>query len=199
MVAWMNAEALATTLRTGKATFFSRSRGTLWTKGETSGNTLWVSSVQRDCDGDTLLLRVRASGPSCHTGRPTCFFQALDERGETGPEMSLPEGSFLTQLESEIATRAAGSTAEKSYTKYLLAGAPERVCDKVKEEAAELCEALQGESDERVCSETADLLYHVLVGLRARDISLRAVIEVLAARSGVSGHVEKASRPSLAK
>jgi phosphoribosyl-AMP cyclohydrolase / phosphoribosyl-ATP pyrophosphohydrolase len=192
MVAWMNAEAVARTVETGLATFFSRSRKQLWTKGETSGNLLHVESIHVDCDGDTLLLRVRASGPSCHTGRSTCFFQQLDAEGVR--ETQLPAATFPETLERELIARQA-SNAQKSYTKSLLDRGVGAIGGKVREEASELVQALENESDERVVSEAADLLYHVMVGLRARALSWAQVIEVLASRSGQSGHAEKASRP----
>lgn len=191
MVAWMNAAALERTLESGLATFYSRSRAQLWTKGETSGNTLAVESVHLDCDGDTLLLRVRASGPSCHTGQPTCFFQELSRDGVR--ETEVPPATFLGALERELVARQ-HSSATKSYTKSLLDRGVGAIGDKVREEASELVQALTSESDERVLSEAADLVYHVMVGLRARGLSWSGVIEVLAARFGQSGLEEKAAR-----
>src|SRR5450432_42496 len=192
MVAWMNQQAIEETLRTGNATFFSRSRGKLWLKGETSGNLLRVHSVTADCDADTLLLSVEPAGPTCHTGRPSCFFRRvspdqtlIDEPFEATP--------FLGELERTIRERQA-STAEKSYTRSLLDGGVPKINGKITEEANELTAALAGESDERVLSEAADLLFHVLVGLRARGLDLRQVAGALAKRTRQSGHVEKASR-----
>jgi phosphoribosyl-ATP pyrophosphohydrolase/phosphoribosyl-AMP cyclohydrolase len=195
MVAWMNAEALRRTLETATATFYSRSRQRLWTKGESSGNFLRVLSVHADCDLDTLLLRVVPTGPACHTGAPTCFFQELSPGGVHQSEQ--PAATFLATLERELISRQ-HSTAEKSYTKSLLEKGVSAIGAKIDEEAGELVAALEGETDDRVASEAADLLYHMLVGLRARDISWSRVIEVLAARAGQSGHVEKAAR-SLSK
>lgn len=188
MVAWMNQEALDRTLETGRATFYSRSRQALWEKGETSGHTLEVRSIRVDCDGDTVLLGVEPVGPSCHTGSRNCFIQSLDRPG--GTEAFVP---FLLQLEQVIADREA-STSDKSYTKSLLEAGPGRIGAKINEEASELDQALNGESEDRVKSEAADLLFHTLVGLRQRKVSLRSVIEVLEGRLGVSGHEEKASR-----
>jgi phosphoribosyl-ATP pyrophosphohydrolase/phosphoribosyl-AMP cyclohydrolase len=192
MVAWMNREALATTLATGKATFFSRSRQKLWVKGESSGHTLRVARVTADCDADVLLLLVDADGPSCHTGRDNCFFQdvtAVEELSETAE----PRTPFLGELEATIRARGA-STAEKSYTRSLLDGGPTKIGSKVREEADELARALEGETPERVTSEAADLLFHVLVGLRQRGLDWRAVLAELARRTGQSGHAEKAAR-----
>ena len=191
MVAWMNRDALAKTLREGRATFYSRSRGRLWTKGEESGNTLAVRAVHVDCDADTLLLLVEPAGPSCHTGQATCFFRRLDDAG-AGHEgdVAVP---FLGALEAEIATRAT-STGASSYTKSLLDAGAATVGGKLREEADELARAVAGESEQRVASEAADLVYHVLVALRSRGVSWRAVVAELSRRAGVSGLAEKASR-----
>jgi phosphoribosyl-AMP cyclohydrolase / phosphoribosyl-ATP pyrophosphohydrolase len=193
MVAYMNAEALEHTLASGKATFFSRSRGALWTKGETSGHVLEVVSVVADCDADTLLLSVLPVGPSCHTGRPSCFFRRVGPGGSL-TDQPTEAAPFLTELGALLEARKA-STAEKSYTKSLLASGPDKIGAKIREEAGELADAIKAESDERVLSEAADLLYHAMVGLTQRGLDLRQVIEVLAKRTQQSGHAEKASRP----
>src|SRR4051812_4738334 len=164
MLAWMNREALARTLETGLATFFSRSRQQLWVKGEGSGNLLRVHSVTADCDGDTLLLLVEPAGPSCHTGRPSCFFRRVDADGNLADE-PFEITPFIGELERTIRDRQA-STVEKSYTKSLLSAGIPKINAKISEEAAELVAALADESDDRVLSEAADLLFHVLVGLR---------------------------------
>ena len=192
MVAWMNAEALERTLVTGRATFFSRSRGALWEKGETSGHVLRVHAVYADCDADTLLLSVDPVGPSCHTGRPSCFFRAVDADGAIR-DLPREATAFLGELEAELRDRAA-APAGTSYTRALLDGGPAKLAEKLAEEAGELGAALSGESDERVASEAADLVYHLLVALRLRGIDLRRVIEVLASRAGTSGLAEKARR-----
>lgn len=192
MVAWMNREALARTLETRRATFYSRSRQALWTKGETSGNGLQVSRVVADCDADVLLLLVDPSGPSCHTGRPSCFFQDVDDDaalGQASPEVA----PYLLELERVIDERTS-SSAQKSYTRSLLDGGALKIGAKLREEAGELAQAIAEESEQRVLSEAADLLYHTLVGLRSRGLRLSGVLEVLAARSHVSGHTEKANR-----
>jgi phosphoribosyl-AMP cyclohydrolase / phosphoribosyl-ATP pyrophosphohydrolase len=192
MVAFMNAEALALTLSTGLATFFSRSRGKLWVKGESSGNQLEVSAVIADCDADTLLLQVDPVGPSCHTGRRTCFFRRVLQDGSLRDEPTEAQ-PFLLELERTLEERKS-STAEKSYTKSLFESGAVKIGAKVEEEARELAQALRQESDERVVAEAADVLYHLMVGLRARDLTLRAVIEAMAARTQQSGHEEKAAR-----
>lgn len=191
MVAWMNREALEATLASGEATFYSRSRAKLWRKGETSGHVMKVSEVALDCDADTLLLMVDPAGPSCHTGHETCFFQPLRAEGDASAEREV--APFMLTLEAELAERAK-STGARSYTRSLLDGGIPKINAKINEEALEVCAALANESDERVASEMADLVYHLLVGLRARDMDWRQVMEVLASRSGRSGLEEKASR-----
>jgi phosphoribosyl-ATP pyrophosphohydrolase/phosphoribosyl-AMP cyclohydrolase len=192
MLAYMNQAALEHTLESGKATFFSRSRGALWTKGETSGHVLQVLSVVADCDADTLLLSVLPVGPSCHTGRPACFFQRVSADG-TLTELPSETTPFLMEL-GELLESRKSSTSEKSYTKSLLSGGPDKIGAKIREEAGELADAIKSESDERVLSEAADVLYHAMVGLTQRGLTLRQVIEVLAKRTKQSGHEEKASR-----
>ncbi|MBI3200950.1 MAG: bifunctional phosphoribosyl-AMP cyclohydrolase/phosphoribosyl-ATP diphosphatase HisIE [Myxococcales bacterium] len=186
MVAWMNQAALAATRESGFATFFSRSRGKLWQKGETSGHRLRVHAITADCDGDTLLLSVEPEGPSCHTGRPSCFFEAADG-GAHDPS------PVLLALEGVIAARAS-SSAEKSYTRSLLDGGAPKIGAKLREEAGELAEAIAAESAERVAAESADVLFHLLVALESRKVPLREVLRELALRAGTSGHAEKAAR-----
>jgi phosphoribosyl-ATP pyrophosphohydrolase/phosphoribosyl-AMP cyclohydrolase len=194
MLAYVNRAALMRTLETGRATFFSRSRGELWEKGATSGHTLGVTAVVADCDADSLLYLVDPVGPTCHTGSPSCFFRRVREDG-----MAEDEGSdataFLEALEREIESRK-HSSAQKSYTRHLLDGGPDRIGAKIREEAGELAEAIARETPERVASEAADVVYHVLVGLASRGVNLRAVVAELAARAGQSGHEEKARRPA---
>jgi phosphoribosyl-ATP pyrophosphohydrolase/phosphoribosyl-AMP cyclohydrolase len=189
MVAHADEDAIQRTHATGEAHFFSRSRGAPWKKGESSGNVLRVSEIWIDCDADALLYLVDPVGPTCHTGAPSCFFRSLD-----GSERPRPQ-PLLARLEDVIASRAT-STAEKSYTRALLDGGPEKIGAKLREEADELARAIASESDERVSSEAADLVYHALVALRSRGVSLRAVEAELARRFGMSGLVEKASRTS---
>jgi phosphoribosyl-ATP pyrophosphohydrolase/phosphoribosyl-AMP cyclohydrolase len=190
MVAWMNAEALATTLRTGRATFWSRSRNALWTKGETSGNALLVRGIALDCDGDTVLLAVDAEGPSCHTGEESCFFTRVE--GDAVVE-GAPLVPAFEELAAEIESRKA-SDAQKSYTRSLLDGGPELLGKKLREEADELARAVANESDDRVASEAADVLYHAMVALASRGLSLHDVAAELARRRGTSGHDEKRAR-----
>lgn len=192
MMAYANAAAIEQTLATGFAYFYSRSRSELWKKGESSGNVMRVRSVWVDCDGDTLIYLVDPEGPSCHTGAETCFFRRLDGDGRP-QEAGASAQPTLLQLEQRLEARRS-SNAEKSYTKSLLDAGATKVGEKVREEAAELGQALHEESDARVASEAADVLYHLLVGLILRQIPLRQVLRELSARFGQSGHEEKASR-----
>ena len=161
MLAWMDAEAERRTRESGEAWFWSRSREEYWHKGATSGNTLAVEELRDDCDGDALLLRVRPAGPACHTGAVSCFAPALwrtiAERATTRPE-----GSYTTQLLEE------GTAA---------------VARKVGEEAVEVVTASLAESDERLVSESADLIYHLYVLLAARGVDLAAVEDELTRRA----------------
>lgn len=188
MVAWANDEALRHTKETGSATFWSRSRRELWVKGATSGHTMRVHDILVDCDGDTLLYLVDPAGPSCHTGTASCFFRPLHDG-----ELCASRAPFLSTLTEEIAARR-HATSAKSYVKSLLEGGAETIGAKVREEADEFVRAVAGESDERVSSEAADLLFHLLVGLESRGVDVRSVLAVLAKRFGTSGLVEKASR-----
>ncbi len=192
MVGYMSRESLAATLRTGRATFFSRSRNELWEKGQSSGNTLRVVSLHADCDADTILVLAEPTGPTCHTGTPSCFFRRIGEDGALTDEASCA-ATFLEELEREIEARKQ-SVGTKSYTRHLLDGGAERIGAKIREEADELARAIESESDERVASEAADVLYHAMVGLASRGVALRDVIAKLAARAGTSGHAEKARR-----
>lgn len=186
MVAYANEEALRRTRETGMATFFSRSRGALWQKGESSGNGIEVSRVLVDCDEDCVLYLGRPRGPSCHTGAATCFFRDV-EGAPAEPS------TILARLEGILEARKA-STTEASYTKSLYDGGPARIGAKLREEAGELADAVAAETDERVASEAADLLFHMLVALRSRGVPLEEVLSELGSRFGMSGHAEKASR-----
>ena len=165
MLAWMDEEALGLTRETGEAHFFSRSRGRLWRKGETSGNVLAVEELREDCDGDAVLVRVRAAGPACHTGSLSCFapwlWRTVAERAVTRPE-----GSYVASL---------------------LAGGPAAAARKLGEEGGEAALAGAGESDERLIEELADLWFHSYVLLAARGLDPAAVEDELARRAGRTG------------
>lgn len=200
MVAYMSRESLERTLKTRRATFFSRSRGELWEKGATSGNTLDVTSVHADCDADALLILADPRGPTCHTGISSCFFRQVELGGDAEIEAA-DEGpaavAMLEALEQEIEARKASSPT-KSYTRKLLDGGAPLIGEKLREEAGELAQAIAGEGDDRVAAEAADVIYHLLVGIASRGVPLRAVLGALASRMGTSGLVEKARRAQKA-
>ena len=175
MLGYMNEEALQKTKETGLVTFFSRSRQTLWTKGETSGNYLKLVDILVDCDQDTLLVKAIPSGPVCHLGTDTCF-----------AEENRSSFYFLQELESIIEERKAHPT-EKSYTAHLFKKGLKKIAQKVGEEATEVVIDGVAGSDERLLEESADLLYHLLVLLRARDLSLDDVAKVLKERHKENG------------
>ena len=188
MLAWMNAEALRLTRETHVVHFWSRSRQQLWKKGETSGNTLAVVELRIDCDHDAILVRATPAGPTCHTGATSCFFHRDDGVDDDGPALPI-----LFKLAQIIESRRT-STAEKSYTKSLLDAGMPKILAKIAEESAELAAELPAGDDAKVIHETADLLFHVMVGLTARKIPMERVLGELARRFGTSGHTEKASR-----
>jgi phosphoribosyl-ATP pyrophosphohydrolase/phosphoribosyl-AMP cyclohydrolase len=190
MVAWMNAEALRLTRETGEVTFWSRSRQALWKKGETSGNTLALVELRLDCDGDTLLVRARPAGPACHTGATTCFYRKDDDTEDDG----VYPATILERLDAILAARRDSASAKKSYTKSLLNAGMPKILAKIAEEHGELAAELPSGDDAKVIHETADLLFHVMVGLTARKIPVERVLAEFGRRFGTSGHVEKASR-----
>ena len=179
MLAYMDRAALMETLASGEATFFSRSRGGRWRKGETSGNRMRVESVHLDCDGDTLLVSVTPQGPACHLGTATCF----------GEGVHIGVGR-LALLERTIAARASASP-EKSWTARLLAEGPKRIAQKVGEEGVECALAgAVGDANE-LSEEAADLLYHLGVLLHARGLGYAEVMNVLARRAeSEHGHAD---------
>ena len=182
MVAWMDHQALAKTLETGLAHYWSRSRRALWRKGETSGHEQHVDGVYADCDGDTLLVQVHQEGVACHTGARTCFFTRLE--GGEAPALSGAGPAMLVVLVRVLQSRKV-ERPEGSYTAGLFAQGETQICRKIGEEATEVVTAaLGGEGDPRVISEVADLWFHTMVLLAARGIPLRRVFEELAARHG---------------
>ncbi|MGH7298459.1 MAG: bifunctional phosphoribosyl-AMP cyclohydrolase/phosphoribosyl-ATP diphosphatase HisIE [Polyangiaceae bacterium] len=191
MFAFATAEALKKTLETGRATFWSRSRGELWEKGRTSGNGIVVHRILVDCDADCVVYSGEPRGNSCHTGAPSCFFQVLD--GGALSQASEQPQTLLATLEAVLESRKR-STGAASYTKSLYDAGAGAIGAKIREEASELGKAIESESDERVVSEAADVVYHLVVGLRWRSIPLRRVLGELAKRLGTSGHAEKAAR-----
>jgi phosphoribosyl-ATP pyrophosphohydrolase/phosphoribosyl-AMP cyclohydrolase len=170
MLGYLNRESYEKTLATGRVTFFSRSRQTLWTKGETSGNFLDVKDILIDCDGDTLLIKVRPTGPTCHTGADTCF-----------NEENVVAQSFIYELEKVITDRKIHPQAG-SYTNTLFEAGIKRIAQKVGEEATEV--VIDAVSDNVPCmqEEVADLLYHLLVLLAAKNIAFDDIMQVLEKR-----------------
>ena len=168
MLGFMNEDALNKTNAEGKVTFFSRSKQRLWTKGETSNNFLLVKEIISDCDNDTLLIKANPTGPVCHTGADTCF-------GETNSSFS------LEKLESIIADRKNNPT-ESSYTTSLFAKGINKIAQKVGEEAVELVIESKDDNKEKFLNEAADLLYHYLVLIQAKNYKLEEVVNVLAKR-----------------
>ena len=170
MQGYMNQDALATTLDSGKVTFFSRSRLRLWQKGETSGNTLDLVSVAADCDFDSLLVLANPNGPTCHTGVESCWFE-----GNT------PSFTFLADLERLLAARK-GADPKSSYTASLYNKGIKRIAQKVGEEGVETALAATVHDKEELKNEAADLLYHLTVLLQASDMSLDDALSVLRER-----------------
>jgi phosphoribosyl-ATP pyrophosphohydrolase/phosphoribosyl-AMP cyclohydrolase len=179
MLGYMNEEALRLTQESGMVTFWSRSRGELWRKGETSGNVLRLIDVRQDCDGDALLVLAEPAGPTCHTGRPSCFHRALD--GQV-IDRRVPHGIILSHLTDVIHERR-NTTTSQSYTQKLLQGGVDRIGKKIGEEAAEVIIAAKNDAADELIYELADLLYHSLVLLENQHVSLESVWQELQRRS----------------
>ena len=175
-LAWMNRESLDLTISTGQIHFFSRSRNEIWHKGSTSGNTQEVVELRIDCDADAILALVRPAGAACHTGERTCFYRRLED----GEDPTKVPSEALAALARTIVSRAE-EMPEGSYTTSLLSDSS-LAGDKVIEEAAEVVEAVDSESEERVAEEAADLLYHLAVLIQTRKIGLERAMEVLNGR-----------------
>lgn len=195
MLAYMNEEAYALTLETGYAHYFSRSKQRIWKKGESSDHTQEIKDMLLDCDADTIILKIKQKGVACHTGRKSCFFTSviqhkviLEQEVDTTAMYGVVDTLYHTILERKNA-----SDQEKSWTKKLLSDKA-LMLSKIREEADEVCVAINEESDEQVIYESADLLYHTLVGLGYRDISPDRVKQELARRFGMSGITEKENR-----
>ncbi|MEC5146782.1 bifunctional phosphoribosyl-AMP cyclohydrolase/phosphoribosyl-ATP diphosphatase HisIE [Chitinophaga sp. 212800010-3] len=169
MLGYMNRESLDKTMEEGKVTFFSRSKQRLWTKGEESGNFLFVKDLRVDCDQDTLLIKVSPVGPVCHTGADTCW----DEQNQSN--------DFLNALENIITDRK-NNPSDKSYTASLFARGINKIAQKVGEEAVEVVIEAKDNNDELFLNESADLLFHYLILLQAKGFQLSDVITVLKQR-----------------
>ncbi|GGG44730.1 histidine biosynthesis bifunctional protein HisIE [Croceivirga lutea] len=168
MLGYMNQEAINKTKETGKVTFFSRSKNRLWTKGEESGNFLELISMKVDCDNDTLLIKVKPAGPTCHMGTDTCW-----------GEENTPNFSFLSDLEKVIASRKANKEDEKSYVASLFRKGINKIAQKVGEEAVETVIEAKDDNEELFLNESADLLFHYLILLQAKGYTLKDIEKVL--------------------
>ena len=171
MLGYMNAEAYQKTLDTKKVTFFSRSKQRLWTKGEESGNFLNLVSIKNDCDNDTLLIQVKPEGPTCHKGTDTCW-----------AEENKPDYGFLSHLEDTIKMRRENADSEKSYVASLFEKGINKIAQKVGEEAVEVVIEAKDDNDDLFLDESADLLFHYLILLQAKDFQLNDVVQVLKGR-----------------
>ncbi|HGZ69802.1 MAG TPA: bifunctional phosphoribosyl-AMP cyclohydrolase/phosphoribosyl-ATP diphosphatase HisIE [Nitratifractor sp.] len=196
MLAYMNEEAYNLTLESGYAHYFSRSKQRIWKKGEESGHTQEVKDLLIDCDADTVLLMVKQEGVACHTGRVSCFFTSVTQEKEVlEPVVDVNSKYSVTDLLYHTILERKSGDSKKSWTKKLLDD-KELLLSKIREEADEVCVAINEESDEQVIYEAADLAYHTLVGLGLRDISPDRVKQELQRRFGLSGIEEKESRSS---
>ncbi|WP_372743993.1 bifunctional phosphoribosyl-AMP cyclohydrolase/phosphoribosyl-ATP diphosphatase HisIE [Lutibacter sp.] len=171
MLGYMNEEAYKKTIESGKVTFFSRTKNRLWTKGEESGNFLNLVSIKNDCDNDTLLVKVKPVGPTCHKGTDTCWDEA-----------NYQQFGFLTELENVIKSRRLNSNSEKSYVASLFEKGINKIAQKVGEEAVEIVIEAKDDNDDLFLNEGADLLFHYLILLQAKGFSLKDIVKVLEGR-----------------
>jgi len=176
MLGYMNAEALQETKKNGTVTFFSRSKQRLWTKGETSGNFLFVNEIAADCDGDTILIKATPAGPTCHTGADTCFGEKNSQPAPIG------EASFLNYLQKEVIRERKLNPSEESYTSSLFKRGINKIAQKVGEEAVEVVIEAKDTDDTLFKNEVSDLLFHLLILLEQKNIDLDEVISVLRSR-----------------
>lgn len=171
MLGYMNEDALKKTLESGKVTFFSRSKNRIWQKGEESGNYLTLVDLEIDCDNDTLLISANPIGPTCHKGSDTCWDKKNDQ-----------SFGFLTQLEAIILDRKEHSSNEKSYVSSLFKSGINKIAQKVGEEAVETVIEAMDNDDKLFLEESADLLFHYLILLRAKGFQLNDVVDILKSR-----------------
>jgi phosphoribosyl-ATP pyrophosphohydrolase/phosphoribosyl-AMP cyclohydrolase len=188
MLAWATAEALRLTAETGRAHYWSRSRNSLWAKGDTSGNTQEIIDVRVDCDADAVLYRVRQSGPACHTGERSCFHRVAPDLAEAGDPRPV-----LARVQ-EIVARRHEERPENSYTTYLFNAGPDKILKKIGEEAAETIIAAKNGDAAELTSETADLLFHLLVLWQSQGLPFEAVYAELDRRFGAAPRPEPAPR-----
>lgn len=186
MLAYMNRESLQRSIESGMTWFWSRSRSELWNKGATSGHTQQIVTMAYDCDGDTLLVRVNQHGPACHTGSYSCFFNPIAVQAEEAREAEEANGDrfgILGRLESVIAQRYA-ERPSGTYTTYLFDKGVDKILKKVGEESAEVIIAAKNKDNDELRSEAGDLLFHLLVLLRERDLPLDDIMSELENRHG---------------
>ena len=193
MLAYMNEEALKKTLDTGFAHYFSRSRNKLWKKGESSGNVQEVKDILVDCDNDTILLKVKQTGPACHTGRKSCFFTNLKTNEITMDKEKEIEYNFIDKLYHTLLDRK-NANPETSYVSSLYHKGENSLLKKIAEEAAEFCFAVKDNDKKEIIYEAADLAFHTLIALALKNIHPEAVLEELKRREGLSGIEEKKNR-----
>ena len=186
MLAYMNAESVRRTIETEETWFWSRSRSSLWHKGETSGNTQRVVEVSTDCDNDTLLITVEPRGPACHTGAASCFDRALEDDGVINSEECLDLGEMLNNLYALVESRRR-ERPEGSYTTYLFEQGLDKILKKVGEESSETIIAAKNEDSEALVRETSDLLYHLIVLLVERGLTLDLIRDELRSRRHKGG------------
>ncbi|HBR50883.1 MAG TPA: bifunctional phosphoribosyl-AMP cyclohydrolase/phosphoribosyl-ATP diphosphatase [Nitrospira sp.] len=187
MLGYMNQEALARTVATRTVHFWSRSRNTLWEKGESSGHKLYVKALFVDCDQDTVLVKAQPIGPTCHTGERACFFSRLDEQGLVTEEKTQDAaGGILESVLRTILARRANPQAG-SYTTKLFEGGHDKILKKVAEEAGEVLLASKGGKKEEIVYEVADLFFHTLMVLGYHGLTLQEIYEELGRRFGKSG------------
>ncbi len=197
MMAYMDKEALELSLSTKIAHYFSRSKQRIWKKGETSGHIQKIHSFHIDCDNDTLLIKVTQEGVACHTGRRSCFFTEL-ESGEVTAEVQIDSHALYGVIDTLYHTIQERKNAdpESSWTAKLFAKGENTILKKVVEEAGEFCFAYKDNDEKEIIYEGADLTYHVLVALAAKNISPERIKQELARRFNMSGIAEKSSRAS---
>jgi len=189
MLAYMNKESLTRTFETGETYFWSRSRQSLWHKGETSGNTQRIQQITFDCDADALLVKVEQKGNACHTGAYSCFFNSL-----AGEESETNDIGLVLNSLSKIFGQRKKDLPEGSYTTYLFKSGLDKILKKVGEEASETIIASKNHNKHEITSEVADLLYHLLVLLAEEDVTLDEIATVLAKREGKQAKPAKAQR-----
>jgi phosphoribosyl-ATP pyrophosphohydrolase/phosphoribosyl-AMP cyclohydrolase len=192
MLAYANREALSRTLASGHAHYWSRSRESLWRKGETSGHVQEVLEVRPDCDGDAVLYRVRQTGPACHTLENSCFFRRVEDHG-TAPAGSA--GHILARLAETVRTRDQERPAG-SYTTYLFDKGVDKILKKVGEESTEVVIAAKNQDNGELRAEAADLLFHLLVLFQARGLPLAEIWDELENRFGQASRLPRAAPPT---